>query len=335
LILVCLALALSAVGCPCIRGAINDSPSLRWWLFSNFGASKVCPEMLKRGVPLKLQALGNESVGRFFPQTCHVSVNDQTKTMTMSASGTGYASVPLVRRVGFYCAVQVEMTPDFRLESDSIYVWGRYSRMITAPDLRIAGAENGMVSLATATPVGDMASLLGQLIVTSEIARGFTVVRQDDGDDFTLGILNPPEKPKRQFKAGADHTVLASDLAQVAASAREYLGPFEVPGSGKALFLKTKIAGAPLLYTIVDRATGDAWRRSYESGAPMGPPPGQPLYGDTLGVGEASLRLPLREGQYYIVFENRSPPPTAPLGMPLPFPENVAHLVYGVELGDK
>jgi hypothetical protein len=333
--IVCLALALSAVGCPCIRGAINDSPSIRWWLFSNFGASKICPEMLKRGVPLKLQALGNESVGRFFPQTCHVAVNDQTKTIVMSASGTGYASVPLVRRVGFYCGIQVEMAPDFRLESDSIYVWGKYQRMLTPPDLRIVGAENPMVSLATSTPVGDMATFLGQLIVTSEIARGFTVVRQDDGDDFTLGILNPPDKPKRQFKAGADRTVLASDLAQVGATAREYLGPFEVPGSDKALYLKARIAGAPLVYAVVDKATGDAWRRAYESGQPLGPPPGQPFYGDALAVGEANLRLPLREGSYYIVFENRAPPPTAPLGMPLPFPETVSHLVYGVELGDK
>lgn len=337
LAVVCLALAVVGVGCPCVRGVVNDSPSLRWWLFSNFGASKICPEMLKRGVPLKQQALGNEALGRFFPQTCHVTVNDQTKTMVMTASGTGYASVPIARRVGFYCGVQVEMAPDFRMESDAIYVWGKYSRMLAPPDLRITGAENPMVSLATSTPIGDMASVLGQLVVTSELARGFTVVRQDDGDDFTMGILTPPEKPKRQFKAGADRTVLASDMSAVGAAAREYLGPFEVPGSGRALFLKAKIAGAPLVYSVVDKASGDMWRRTYESGQAMLPPPSQPLYADTLapGANEIFLKLPVREGSYYLVFENRASPPAAPLGVPLPIPETVAHLTYSVELGDK
>ena len=54
-----LALAFGGAGCPCVRSAVNASPELRWWLFSNYGASKICPEMLKRGVPLKLPQLGN------------------------------------------------------------------------------------------------------------------------------------------------------------------------------------------------------------------------------------------------------------------------------------
>lgn len=335
LLVICLALAVAGVGCPCVRGVVNDSPSLRWWLFSNFGASKVCPEMLKRGMPLKLQALGNESIGRFFPQTCNVTVNDQTKTMTMIATGTGYASLPLgVRRVGFYCGVQVEMAPDFRLESDSIYVWGKFSRMLAPPDLRILGAENQAVSAATRTPLGDVATLLGQVVVTSEFARGFTVVRQDDGDDFTLGILNPPDKPKRQFKPGSGRTQLATDLTQIGAQSREYLGPFEVTGSGMALYFKANVQGSPLIYGVVDKASGEAWRRSYESGQPLGPPPTATFAGGTAAMGDTFVKMPLREGSYYLVLENRAQPPTAPLGMPLPIPEAVSHLQYSVELGD-
>src|ERR1043165_709106 len=92
-----LSLAVAGVGCPC-KGAINASPEIRWWLFSNFGASRICPEMLKRGVPLKLAAFGNASVGRFFPISCQVQVDDPRKVIVMTASGTGYVTVPFTRR---------------------------------------------------------------------------------------------------------------------------------------------------------------------------------------------------------------------------------------------
>ena len=198
-----LALAFTGAGCPCVRSAVNASPELRWWLFSNFGASKMCPEMLKRGIPLKLPQLGNASVGRFFPNQCFVQVDDTRKAIVMSASGTGYATLPVARRVGFYVGMTVEYVPDFRLESDATYVWGQFSRFVSPPDLRIVGVENPVVNLATRTPAGDVATALGNGLVASEIGRGFTVVRQDDGDDFTLGHLEPPQKPPRQFKGGA------------------------------------------------------------------------------------------------------------------------------------
>ena len=94
LLLIVLTLAIAGVGCPCTRSAVNASPELRWWLFSSFGASKICPEMLKRGVPLKLPQLGPASVGRFFPSQCHVQVDDARKAIVMTASGTGYVLLP-------------------------------------------------------------------------------------------------------------------------------------------------------------------------------------------------------------------------------------------------
>jgi hypothetical protein len=33
-------------GCAWFRSTVNDSPGLRWWLFSNFGAQQVCPKVL-------------------------------------------------------------------------------------------------------------------------------------------------------------------------------------------------------------------------------------------------------------------------------------------------
>ena len=330
-----LALACMGAGCPCVRSAVNASPDLRWWLFSNFGASKICPEMLKRGVPLKLPQLGNASVGRFFPNQCFVQVDDARKAIVMSASGTGYVGLPVTRRVGFYVGMTVEYVPDFRLESDSTYVWGKFSRFISPPDLRIVGVENPVVNLATRTPAGDVATVIANGLVASEIGRGFTVVRQDDGDDFALGHLEPPLKPARQFKSGEGHVVLGSDLTQVHGQSRDYLGPFEVADKNAALFLRAKVDGAPLAYAIVERSVGETWRRAYEGAQPMAGPPGALLGQGTLAVGEASLRVPLERGTYYVVVENQAAVPFAPLGVALPVPEQPAYLSYSVEVGDR
>ena len=139
---------LGASGCGFVRGSVNASPELRWFLFSNFVAQRMCPEMLKRGVPLKLPAFGAASVGRFFPQQCHVQVDDPRQVILMSASGTGYVTLPFTRRVGFSVAISVEYAPDFRLEEDAMYVWGKFNRFVAAPDLRIMGVENPVVNLA-------------------------------------------------------------------------------------------------------------------------------------------------------------------------------------------
>lgn len=295
----------------------------------------MCPEMLKRGVPLKLAALGTSSVGRFFPQQCQVQVDDARRVIVMTASGTGYASMPVTKRVGFYCGLSVEYRPDFRMEEDSIYVWGRFNRLVTAPDLRILGVENPVVSLATMTPVGNLATVLGQGIVAGEIGRGFTVIQQDDGTDFSMDILMPPARPRRSFQPGKDHVLLASDVADLQPQAREFLGPFEVPGNGQALFAKFQVQGAPILTAVVDKQTGDAWRQAYELAQPLAAPPG-PVYGSlNIQPGMGSQAANLNRGMYYIVLENQTAAAFSPLGMPMPFTSTSATVAYSVEVGDR
>ena len=129
--------------------------------------------MVKRGAPLKLGALGAASVGRFFPEQCNVQVNEQSQTIVVMVSGTGYATLPVARRVGFACALSIEYAPDFHLaEDDSTYVWGKFSRLLAPPDLRILGVENPVINLATQTPAGTVATAIGQGIVAGEIGRG-------------------------------------------------------------------------------------------------------------------------------------------------------------------
>ncbi|HEY8075492.1 MAG TPA: hypothetical protein VIF62_15315, partial [Labilithrix sp.] len=270
LLMLVLALSTTAVGCPCVNSVVNASPELRWWLFSNFGAQRICPEMLKRGVPLKLPQLGAASVGRFFPQQCNVQVDDPNQAIVMTTSGEGYATLPFVRRVGFTVSMSVVYKPDFNMQSDGTWVWGRFDHFATPPDMRISGVENPVVNLATQTPAGNVASMIGNAIVAGEIGKGFTVVHMDDGDDFTVGHLDPPDKPKRQFTPGKDHAVLGTDVTQVSAGARDFLGPFEIP-NGAALYFHAQIAAAQVVWSIVDRNTGDAWRRSYGSAQGLAP----------------------------------------------------------------
>ncbi len=332
LALLVLSLAVAGVGCPC-QGTVNASPELRWWLFSHFGASKICPEMLKRGVPLKLAQTGPATVGRFFPSQCNVQVDDAKKAIVMNAAGTGYVVLPFTRRIGFSVAMGVEYLPDFRLEGDSTYVWGKFSRFTTQPSLTILGVENPVVSLATLTPIGSVANVIGSGLLASEIGRGFTVVRQDDGDDFTLGHLEPPARPKREFIPGKDRVLLASDLTTVYSQSREYLGPFAISEKNTSLYLKARTEGAPSTYALVERSVGDAWRHQYETAQPLAPPPGQLAAQGALPIGETRVGFPVNPGTYFLVIENPSPPPL--LGAALPIGEQVAQVSYSVELGDR
>lgn len=334
LALLVLSLAIAGVGCPCVRSVVNNSPDIRWFLFSNFGASKICPEMQKRGVPLKMPQFGNASIGRFFPQQCSVQIQEQ-RSMIVTMYGTGYANMPMVRRVGFSVSMSVEYQPDFRMEENGLWVWGRFVRFAQQPDMRIIGVENPIVNMATKTPAGDVASIIGNGIVASEIGRGFTVVRSDDGDDFAIGHLDPPEKPKRQFQPGKDHVLLANDLSEVKPASRDYIGPLEVASSGAALFIRARVNSAQLQFTVVDRAVGENWRRTYETAIQNGPPPGPVVLHGQMNIGDTNFALPVPPGQYYLVVENRAPAPVAALGMPLPFPETISYIQYGIEVGDK
>ncbi len=292
----------------------------------------MCPEILKRGVPIKMSTTGPSSVGRFFPQTCSVQVQDQTRSVFILMSGTGYAYVPMAKRVGFFAGLQMEFRPDFRMESDSLYVWGKFSRMLSPPNLQLLGVENTLVNLATQTPAGNLATILGQGVVESEISKGFTVVHQDDGNDFAVGILMPPQKPPRPFTAHADHERLESDTAEIHSSSRGFLGPFVVKASGAALFAKLRVQGAPLVYSVVEKSVGDVWRQSYERGEPLGAPPGPIVAQGEVPVGEATRTVPVRPGVYYLVLENRATSLTSLI--PLPIGDTVSYVTYGIEVGD-
>lgn len=326
LMLALIVVSFTFVGCPCISGPVNASPALRWFLFSNFGASRICPEMLKSGVALRLQDR-SPAIGRFFPMQCTFNVNDSAQTVTVNVAGTGYGYMMPAKRVGFSLTVSVEYRPDFQIaDDDNIYVWGRLNRIVQGPNFQLGYVENPVVDvMANVPPFGGIANLLGNQVVAGEMTRGFTVLyNEDKGKDFALGILVPPQRPSHPFEVSDNERfTFANETVEVNANQRDYLGPFEIADADQALYLKLSVQGPPVDVIIVDKQTGDAWRDAYQTGKPLGPPPGGIQAGGPLQPGNVDTRrYPLRPGLYYVVVDNTAaaglvaPPVTifSPLG---------------------
>lgn len=331
-------LAAGAIGCPCVRSVVNGNEGLRWWLFANFGADRLCPELLDRGVPLKVPALSQSSVGRFFPQQCQVSVDDARRTMRVAIAGDGYAYLPTARRIGFTCAASIEYRPDFRMEADATYVWGVYAQMLSGPEVNITSIETGVVDLAARLPfVNELVSAVGRGLVEAEITKGFTVVRSDEGDGFTFGILQPPQRPPQPY-AFAQRRLIAGDTVEVHPASRELIGPLRIHEGGQALHVRLDVSGASLQMSVVDRTTGEQLRQQYEAGAAPAPPP-SPLAASVVPLGSTERIALLPPGSYYVLLDNGAAPPLLPLPVSLPVPilaaEAKATVTYAIETADR
>ena len=173
--------ALAVMSCGWFRSSVNNSPGLRWWLFSNFGAQKICPQVLSSGIGLRLNS-GEPIVGRFFPNRCEQRVDDSRQTVTVAFGGTGFAWTPVAGRMGFAAQAAVEYKMDFRMTDDAIYVFGVPASTPAPPQFQLGAVENKVVDWAAKSPVGYLANIFGTQILASQLAAGFTVVRTDNGD---------------------------------------------------------------------------------------------------------------------------------------------------------
>lgn len=286
---------------------VNASPGLRWWLFSNFGAERICPEMMKTSVTLRMQDRA-PGIGRFFPTQCSYNVNDESQTLSVSVGGTGYAYLPPAKRVGFNMSVSVEYRPDFMIAGDDLYVWGKFQRIVQGPNFQLGFVENKVLDVATAvTPLGSAANFLGNQVVTGFLTRGFTVVDNDDtGREFALGILNPPAKPFKPIEVTDDDAfTFANESIDIYVGQRDFLGPFEVADSDQFLQMKMNLTGTPIELMIVQKSIGDQWRDQYQkgwaAGAPIGITAGSPIQ-----PGTSTRKFKVPPGLYYVVIDNTS-----------------------------
>ena len=308
---------------------------MRWWLFSNFGASRLCPEMVRRGAPLRLAPNGN-IVGRFFPNGCQNVVDDQRQTITIHFSGTGYGWTPVAGRLGFSASAAVEYRPDFYLGDDVMYVWARWNRIVSAPQFQLGSSENPLVDWAARSPVGYLANVFGSQIMGSQLASGFTVVRSESGDDFALGILQPPERPKHPFDVSDERYVFANETAEIHPEQVDFIGPLQVARGDQALYFRYRLLGTPAEAFLYDRRVADYWRDALQRGARLEAPREPPIASLPLSTAEGEQKLRLPAGEYLLVVDNSSRvgrvnPPWNPLGT---VGANPVILSYRLELGD-
>ena len=328
----CVALA----GCGWLRSSVNNSPGLRWWLFSNFGAQQMCPKVLASGIGLKLTG-SDDIIGRFFPNRCDQRVDDGRQTVTVSFSGTGFAWTPVAGRIGFAAQAAIEYRMDFRLTDDAVYVFGVPASTPAAPQFQLGAVENKVVDWAAKSPVGYLANAFGSQILASHLAAGFTVIRTDNGDEFSLGHLEPPARPPRPFGLSGDDRILyASETTQLHPGQIDTLGPFEVTEKSQALYFRFQVEGPALEGFVWPKSVIDPWREGLQTGVALSPPPQPPIAGFALNPGSNQQRIPLNPGLYMIVLDESAQlgtvnPPFNPLGM---LGAGAARVSYAVELGD-
>jgi len=328
--------ASSVLGCSLFKGPVNASPELRWWLFSNFGAGRLCPEMLQRSAALRMAPDPN-IVGRLFPASCQTNVNDSAQTVTLSFSGSGFAWTPVAGRIAFSVMASVEYRMDFYLADDAVYIYARPARTVLGPTFQVTSVENRLVNWAAQGPAGYLVNSFGGQIVSGELASGFTVVHADDGDAFTLGILSPPARPSQPFNTSKNRYAMANETSEVHTDQLDLVGPLTVAKSDQALFVRLAVVGPSVDVFLIRRGTGDLWRQGLQNGLALAPPPEAPISSFSLSPGpELRQRFPLPAGQYYLAVDNSARvgttnPPFSPLGA---LGQNTALVSVAVELGD-
>ncbi len=300
-----LSLSFVAVGCPCMRDTVNASPELRWWLFTSYGAPQLCPQMLKTSVPLRSDEQGNTQ-GRFFPSGCRYDVDNQRQTIIMSFTGTGYSWLPVAGRVGFNARAAVEYRMDFFMGEESMYLWANPVAVADGPHFELTTIENPVVDWASRTPASFLATAFGGQLMSSRLGTGFTVIHSDAGNEFATGRLMPPARPTTPFETrpGRRYT-FANETTEVRANQVDFLGPFEVPLNGQALFLRFRVMGPPVDAALFTREAGDTWREGLQRGVGLAAPTQAPVTTWVVPTNlETTQRIPVPPGQYVLALDN-------------------------------
>lgn len=338
LILLFLGLSVAATnGCAWFRSTVNDSPGLRWWLFSNFGAQQVCPKVLSFGTPLRMDPSG-PIIGRFFPNECQQRVDDARQTMTLSFAGTGFAWTPIAGRVGFRASATVEYRMDFRMEADALYVWGvPTGAAAIPPQFQIGAVENPVVNWAAQGPAGYLASTFGGQILSSRLGEGFTAIRSDSGDEFTLGRLLPPQRPQKPFQLSSNERItLANETSEIRIGQIDIAGPFVVTEDEQALWIRARVEGPAIEAFLYPKYSVDPWREALQTGTALAPPPITPTASFAIFPGsEAPQTIRTAPGSYVLVFDhsNRLGQIQPPFNLLGAIGSGAARVSYAVELG--
>jgi len=314
---ICAAFFVSCIGASCgqsalglFPGVVNDphNLSLRRAIFE-FGKTRMCGEMQKRSMPLKLHE-EDPVIGRFYPTSCLAQTlpNDN---LQVQFGGGGYVWTNLTQRMSFDAGGSVEYDTDFLMDGSTMYVYFR-QKATTAANFNVKLVEQPQALSVASLPFGgnatgaSVANSLGSQILKSEIAKGFTVIRAANGDvEFGLGVIEKGSHPPSPHLGGGGKNVLLSDRSEVHQNQRDFVGPIEIP-DGSKLSLTLAIDGAPAIDVIViPRSMGEAWLQQYTTAAATTPPPSVPMLDEPVYSGVTWRRaVSLPAGLYYVVLDN-------------------------------
>ncbi|MBU0606813.1 MAG: hypothetical protein KKI08_02955 [Armatimonadetes bacterium] len=350
------ALAGGSLGASCgqsglslMPGVVNNpaNRSLRRAVF-RFAIDQLCSEMRMRSVPLNLRD-EDPATGRFFPTACSVQELDN-ENLFVQFLGHGYAWTNVTHRMGFEASAAVEYEHDFLMEGSTMYVYFRQKQTQSSAfrALMVERGEGGAAGTAASllgTNVQAASQQIGDRVLAHQLARGFTVVRDDDGAvSFSLGVLERGARPLQPFgKGSSDWLVLANERSELHSGQRDYAGPFSIDSADQALYLTVALEGSPAVdVLVVPKAVGESWASQYERYPHTGPPPQPAIFEDTVtalgavvGAPATAYRkkLPLPVGTYFIVFDHSATAgKTAPPGTALD--DRAALVSYAVQLGD-
>ncbi len=345
-----IALALALAGCPSkeslgahaigiVGAGVINNPKNRTLRFDilKFGLDQFCYQMLRLGAPLKLSD-DQPVIGRFFADSCNSQVldNDTQKSFVVQYSGKGYGWSNLTGRIGFTSAGLVEYAPDFQMQGGAMYIYFR-PKKVDDTNFQTLMVESGLANAGMAMAHVDP-NVFGKQIVSSELGRGFTVVRYNaSGEtDFSLGFLPKGQRPYRPFQIeNADKLVLANERTEVHANQQDFVGGFEVKDDDQAIYLTLSVDGAPAIDAfLVAKGVGDQMIDHYTKTAGPAALAGPQLIAEPVPAGQLWKRfIKVPKGVYYLVLDNSSAAgPTAPSGGP--GDDRAAKVDYLVQVGD-
>jgi hypothetical protein len=312
-------LASFAVGASCgqsalglFPGVVNDPGNLALRkAILGFGTSKICEEVYKRSLPLKLHE-EDPIIGRFHATKCQVQPL-ANGNLSVTFGGFGWVWTNLTQRMSFEASGAVEYDTDFLMDGSSMYVYFR-QRSTSAATFAIKLVEQPQTAAALgginlAAGGQSVANELGGQIMRGEIAKGFTVIRSPGGDvEFGLGTIEKGAHPTSPYRPDAHgNSVLENERCEIHQNQRDFLGPIDVP-KGYKLGVTLAVDGAPgadLL--VVPRYMGEPWLQTYTTQAVTTAPPGVPVLDETVFSGPIWHRaLTLPPGSYYLVLDNTS-----------------------------
>lgn len=293
-------------------GVVNDpgNLALRKAILS-FGTSKICDEVYKRSLPLKLRE-EDPIIGRFHASTC-ASSPLANGNLAITFGGFGWVWTNLTQRMSFDAGGSIELDNDFLMDGSTMYIYFRQRGTPTA-SFKVKLVEQPQTAAALAginLAAGgqSVANDLGSQILRGEIAKGFTVIRKPNGEvEFGLGIIEKGEHPTLPYRPDANgNTVLENERCEIHQNQRDFIGPIAVP-KGSKLGVTLAVDGAPgadLL--VVPRYIGEPWLQTYTTQAATTAPPGTPVLDETVFSGPIWHRaLTLPPGSYYLVLDNTS-----------------------------